>query len=87
VTAIRRNPPCNFLHYLQEHGIDLEAGVWEWTSKGFGSARWDSPSLKVSSFTGLSCHQKATALEKWLSPGSPRAYLQELLSRQKLLLL
>jgi hypothetical protein len=29
----------------------------------------------------------ATALEKWLSPGPPRAYLQRLLSRQKLLAL
>ena len=52
-----------FLHYLQEHGIGLEVGVWEWTSGGFGSARWDS-SLKVSSFTGLSCHQKGYGLGK-----------------------
>ena len=27
------------------------------------------------------------AFEKWLSPGTPRAYLQRLLSRQKLLAL
>jgi hypothetical protein len=30
----------------------------------FGSARWDFPSLKVSSFTGLSCHQKGYGLGK-----------------------
>jgi hypothetical protein len=53
-----------FLHYLQEHGIGLEVGVWEWTSGGFGSAHWDFPSLKVSSFTGLSCHQKSYGLGK-----------------------
>ena len=53
-----------FLHYLQEHGIGLEVGVWDWTSGGFGSAHWDFPSLKVSSFTGLSCHQKSYGLGK-----------------------
>ena len=76
-----------FLQYLQEHGISLEVGVWDWTSGGFGRARWDFPSPKDNSFTGLSCHQKGYGLGKWLSPGSPRAYLQQLLSRQKLLLL
>ena len=53
-----------FLQYLQEHGIGLEVGVWEWTSGGFGSARWDFPSLTVSSFTGVSCHQKGYGLGK-----------------------
>jgi hypothetical protein len=53
-----------FLQYLQEHGIGLEVGVWEWTSGGFGSTRWDFPSPKVSSFTGLSCHQKGYGLGK-----------------------
>ena len=64
VTPIRRNPPCNSFMYLQEHGIGLEVGVWDWTSGGFGSARWDFPSPKVSSFTGLSCHQKGYGLGK-----------------------
>jgi hypothetical protein len=36
----------------------------EWTSGGFGSARWDFASPKVSSFTGLSCHQKGYGLGK-----------------------
>jgi hypothetical protein len=39
-----------------------------------------SPALLVSRPT-----RRAAALEKRLSPGSPRAYLQQLLSRQKLL--
>jgi hypothetical protein len=64
-----------FLQYLQEHGIGLEVGVWDWTSGGFGSARWDFPSPKVSSFTGLSCHQKGYGLgkvvESWYSTGIP----------------
>ncbi len=42
---------------------------------------------KVSSFTGVSCHQKGyglgTVVESWYST----AYLQRFLSRQKLLLL
>jgi hypothetical protein len=66
---------AQFLQYLQEHGIGLEVGVWDWTSGGFGSARWDFPSPKVSSFTGLSCHQKGYGLgkvvESWYSTGIP----------------
>jgi hypothetical protein len=53
-----------FLQYLQEHGIGLEVGVWEWTSGGSGSARRDFPSPKVSSLIGLSCHQKGYGLGK-----------------------
>jgi hypothetical protein len=53
-----------FIQYLQEHGIGLEVGVWDWTEGGFGSACWDFPSPKVSSFTGLSCHQKGYGLGK-----------------------
>jgi hypothetical protein len=64
-----------FIQYLQEYGIGLEVGVWDWTSGGFGSARWDFPSPKVSSFTGLSCHQKGCGLgkvvESWYSTGIP----------------
>ena len=78
-----------FIQYLQEHGTGLEVRVWDWTSGGFGSARWDFPSPKVSSFPGLSCHQNGYGLgkvvESWYSTGIPRAYLQQLLSRQKLL--
>ena len=76
-----------FLQYLQEYGIGLEVGVWDWTSGGFGSARWDCPSPKVSSFTGLSCHQKGYGLGKVVESWYSTAYLQRLLSRQKLLLL
>src|ERR1700733_958736 len=41
---------------------------------------WLSP--KVSTFTGLSCHKKATALERRLTPDKPWAYLRRLRSRQ-----
>lgn len=76
-----------FLQYLQEHGIGLEVGVCDWTSGGFGRARWDFPSPKGSGFTGLSCHQKGYGLGNVVGPGSPPAYLQQVLNRQKLLLL
>ena len=75
------------LQYLQKYGIGLEVV--------FGTAlqeasvapaetfrRPKAPALLASRAT-----RKATALEKWLSPGTPRAYLQRLLSRQKLLVL
>ena len=83
----RRNPPCNsfstcrnmelvlrwlFGNGLQEASV-APAGIF---------LRPKSPALLASRAT-----RRATALEKWLSPGSPRAYLQQLLSRQKLLLL
>ena len=62
--ADTRECTVQFIQYLQEHGIGLEVGVWDWTSGGFGSARWDFPSPKGSSFTGLSCHQKDCGLGK-----------------------
>ena len=42
---------------------------------------------KVSSFTGLSCHQKGYGFEKVVESWYSTAYLQRLLSRQKLLVL
>jgi hypothetical protein len=85
------NPKCStrvpcvyavqFLQYLQEDGIGLEVGVWDWTSGGFGSARWDFPFPEVSGFTGLSCHQKGYGLGKVASPDAPRANLQRLPNR------
>jgi hypothetical protein len=42
---------------------------------------------KVSSFTGISCHQKGYGLGKVIESWYSTAYLQRLLSRQKLLLL
>ena len=64
-----------FLQYLNEHGIGLEVGVWDWTSGGFGSARWDFPNPKPSSFAGLQCHQKGYGLGKvidsWYKTGVP----------------
>ena len=48
---------AQFLNYLQAHHIGLEAGVWDWTSGSFGSARWDFPRGRFSSFAGKACHQ------------------------------
>jgi hypothetical protein len=53
-----------FIQHLQEQGIGLEVGVWDWTSGGFGSARWDIPSPEVSGFTACLATKGATALEK-----------------------
>lgn len=46
-----------FLQYLQARHIGLEVGVWDWTSGGFGSARWDFPHGRFSSFSGKQCHE------------------------------
>ena len=43
-----------FVQYLQEHGIGLEVGTWDWAPKGFGSARQGFPNSTVSSFDGHS---------------------------------
>ncbi len=64
-----------FLEYLQNHHIGLEIGVWDWTSGGFGSARWGFPNGRFSSFQGLSCHQPGFGLgqvvETWYRTGVP----------------
>jgi hypothetical protein len=49
-----------FLQVMKElHGGFRRIGVTE-----IRSAHWDFPSFKVSSFTGLSCHQKGYGLGK-----------------------
>lgn len=64
-----------FIQYLQEHAIGLEAGTWDWGPGGFGSARWDFPNGKFSSFEGLSCHQNGygigRVLQVWYQTGTP----------------
>jgi endoglucanase len=64
-----------FIQYLQQRGIGLEADAWDWAPVGFGSARWDFPNGKFSSFAGLSCHQKGyglgKVLETWYIQGVP----------------
>lgn len=64
-----------FVQYLQEHGIGLEVGTWDWAPEGFGSARWGFPNSKVSSFDGHSCHQPGYGLgkvvETWYTTGVP----------------
>ena len=64
-----------FLQYLQEHGIGLEIGVWDWASGGFGSVRWDFPAPKISTFVGRSCHQmgygSGRTVQSWYTTGIP----------------
>ncbi len=38
------------LQYLQDRGIGLEMGSWDWASAGFGSAKYDFPLDRTSSF-------------------------------------
>jgi hypothetical protein len=76
-----------FLQYLREHEIVLRwvfgTGLQEASVAPAGTfLRRKSPALLASRAI-----RKATALEKWLSPGTPLAYLQRLLSSQKLLVL
>ena len=87
VTPIRRNPPCNSFSTCRNMELVLRwvfgTGLQEASVAPAGTLlRPKSPALLASRAT-----RRATALEKWLSPGTPRAYLQRLLSRQKLLLL
>jgi endoglucanase len=41
-----------FLHYLQKHGIGLEAAKWDWQPPQFGSYNYDFPLPKISTFVG-----------------------------------
>ena len=63
-----------FFKYLAEKHIGFEAGVWDWTSGGFGSARWGFPDSRSSTFVGLSCHQPGfgmgLSLDSWYSTGT-----------------
>lgn len=45
----------SFLQYLQNHGLGLEVVAWDWQSANFGSAIYDFPNGRFSSFVGLSC--------------------------------
>jgi hypothetical protein len=73
-----------FLQYLQKYGIGLElvfgTGVQDASVAHAGT--YLRP--KGTALLAARATRKATALEKWLSPRTPRAYLQRLLSRQKL---
>ena len=85
VTSIRRNPPCNSFSTCRNMELVLRwvfgTGLQEASVAPAGTFLLPkSPALPACRAT-----RRATALEKWLSPGTPRAYLQRLLSRQKLL--
>ena len=64
-----------FLQYLQERGIGLEAGAWDWAPGGFGSARWDFPKGQFSTYRDHECHQPGYGMgrtvEAWYTTGVP----------------
>lgn len=64
-----------FVQYLQEHGIGLEMGLWDWAPKGFGSIRQGFPNARFSSYGGLSCHQpfygSGGVIKTWYTTGVP----------------
>ena len=66
-----------FLRYLQDHHVGLEAGAWDWASGGFGSARWNFPRSSESTFMGLVCHQNGygdgAVVRSWYATGMPPA--------------
>lgn len=66
---------AEFFRYLQNHNIGLEMGIWDWAPGGFGSARYDFPQGKFSTFQGLRCHQtgygSGLTLEQWYRTGVP----------------
>jgi hypothetical protein len=65
----------DFIRYLQNHGIGLEVGAWDWAPGGFGSARWAFPNDRFSSFAGLACHQPGygvgRTIRTWYATGVP----------------
>ena len=81
-----------FLQYLQNHGVGLEAGTWDWASSGFGSVIYDFPNSQVSRFVGpsgpLTCHYDNTSsgyypgfgpgkmVESWFQTGTPPAAIE-----------
>lgn len=64
-----------FTQYLQQKGIGLEAGTWDWAPGGFGSARWGFPAGRPSRFSGLTCHQpgygSGSVVRTWYTTGEP----------------
>jgi hypothetical protein len=64
-----------FLQYLQERGIGLEAGAWDWAPGGFGSARWNFPNGRFSTYIDRECHQPGYGMgrtvETWYTTGVP----------------
>ena len=46
---------ATFLQYLQQHGIGLVAGTWDWAPADFRSVRFGFPHPQTSSFVGGTC--------------------------------
>lgn len=65
----------DFLHYLQEHGVGLEIGAWDWGPTTFGSVRQGFPQGKVASYLDGVCHQPyfgpGKLIETWYKTGVP----------------
>ena len=65
----------DFIQYLQERGIGVVVGTWDWAPAGFGNARWGFPNARFSRFAGLFCHQPGYGLgkviETWYKTGVP----------------
>jgi endoglucanase len=64
-----------FVDYLQNHGIGLEMGIWDWAPKGFGSVRQGFPDARFSSYANLTCGQayfgSGRVIETWYTTGIP----------------
>ncbi len=69
------NSTVEFLQYLQEHGVGLEMGIWDWAPTGFGSVRQGFPNARFSNYAGLACHQPfygpGKLVETWYTTGVP----------------
>ena len=64
-----------FVKYLQQHGIGLEIGVWDWAPATFGSARQGFPKGQFSSYRDGSCGRpffgSGKTIEAWYTTGIP----------------
>lgn len=63
-----------FLQYLQKHGIGLEMGSWDWASAGFGSAKYDFPLDRTSSYLLPPGQQSCHAVPGHRTPYIPAGY-------------
>ncbi len=62
------------LQYLKNHGIGLEIGSWDWASAGFGSAKYDFPLDRTSSFQLPAGEQSCQPVPGRLIPYIPAGY-------------
>lgn len=68
-----------FIEYLQDRGIGMEIGTWDWSSATFGSYNYGFPDVQLSSFQNGVCHGRdipagfgvGKMVERWFKTGSP----------------